>query len=41
MIPALATGLTKIKSGWEVIAENGERLIGKKVVLAKRNLVSI
>ena len=41
MIPALATGLTKINGGWEVIAENGERLIGQKVVLAKGHLVSI
>ena len=41
MIPALATGLTKIKRGWEVISENGERLIGNKVVLAKEHLVSI
>ena len=38
MIPALATGLTKIKGGWEVIAENGDRLIGNKVVFAKGNL---
>merc|ERR1712038_191810 len=35
MIPSLATGLTKDGENWEVTTESGERVTGKKVVLAQ------
>ena len=41
MIPSLATGLTKNGENWEVTTESGERVIGKKVVLAQGTYTAI
>ena len=41
MIPSLATGLTKNGENWEVTTESGERVTGKKVVLAQGTYTAI
>ena len=41
MIPSLATGLTKDGENWEVTTESGERVTGKKVVLAQGTYTAI
>ena len=41
MIPSLATGLTKRGDNWEVITETGERVTGRKVVLAQGTYTAI
>ena len=41
MIPSLATRLTKNGENWEVTTESGERVTGKKVVLAQGTYTAI
>ena len=41
MIPSLATGLTKDGENWEVTTESGERVTGKRVVLAQGTYTAI
>ena len=41
LIPSLATGLTKSGDNWEVTTETGERVTGKKVVLAQGTYTAI
>ena len=41
LIPSLATGLSKRGDNWEVTTENGETVLGKKVVLAQGTYTAI
>ena len=41
LVPSLATGLTKSGDNWEVTTETGERVTGKKVVLAQGTYTAI
>jgi len=41
LIPSLATGLSKRGENWEVKTETGERVVGKKVVLAQGTYTAI